>query len=116
MSFFALLRNARLLCFGSCLAHVINLGTQVLISTYSKAPHYARHDLQAHEPNATQNSNRDEIRLVCSIFVKVCLALVQEVHFIEYFQRNAHPPNERSFTSKFRSRPLSRTPHSYFLI
>jgi hypothetical protein len=82
VSFFVLLTNARSLRFGSCLAHVINLGTQVLISTYSKAPHYTPHDLQAHEPNTTQNGDRDEIGLVHSICVKVCLILVQEVHFI----------------------------------
>jgi hypothetical protein len=54
----------------SCLAHVINLGTQRLISTYSKAPHYDPHNPHAHEPDLAQRLNRDEIGLVRSICVK----------------------------------------------
>jgi len=57
----------------SCLAHVINLGTQVLIGTYSKAPHYTPHSPQAHEPDSTQRGDHDEIGLVQAICVKVCL-------------------------------------------
>lgn len=56
----------------SCLAHVINLGTQLLISTYSKAPHYMPRSPQAHEPDTTNQGNRDEIGLVRAISVKVC--------------------------------------------
>lgn len=54
----------------SCLAHVINLGTQQLISTYSKAPHYDPHNPHAHELDLAQGVNRDEIGLVRSICVK----------------------------------------------
>jgi len=53
----------------SCLAHVINLATQTLISSYSKAPHYSPHDPKSHEL-----STRDEIGLIRSICVKVCLS------------------------------------------
>jgi hypothetical protein len=56
----------------SCLAHVINLGTQQLISTYSKAPHYNPHNLHAHELDLAQRVNHDEIGLVCCICVKEC--------------------------------------------
>lgn len=55
----------------SCLTHVVDLGTQVLISTYSKAPHYKPHNPYAHEPDTTKHHNRDEIRLMHSICIKV---------------------------------------------
>jgi hypothetical protein len=57
--------------FHSCLAHVINLGTQVLISTYSKTPHYSPYDPKAHEPDTSLRGDRDEIGLVRAICVKV---------------------------------------------
>src|SRR5882762_2014080 len=40
----------------SCKAHVINLGTQVFIGTYSKSPHYSPHDPKAHEPDTSIHS------------------------------------------------------------
>ena len=52
----------------SCLAHVINLATQALIGSYSKAPHYDPKDPEAHIP-----ADRDEVGLVRSIVVKVRL-------------------------------------------
>ena len=53
----------------SCLAHVINLATQVLISTYSKAPHFDPRNPEGHVP-----SGRDEVGLVRAIAVKVRIA------------------------------------------
>ncbi len=59
-------------CFGysqlcnSCLAHVINLATQVLISTHSKSPHFDPKMPDAHMP-----TYRDEVGLVRAIVVKV---------------------------------------------
>jgi hypothetical protein len=50
----------------SCLAHVINLATQALISTYSRAPHFDPKDPEAHIP-----TSRDEVGLVRAIVVKV---------------------------------------------
>ena len=90
--------------FGSCLAHVINLATQVLISTYSKAPHYAPHDPLAHGPDTTQSGDRDEIRLIRSICVKVRLPPLYVICFINSIQkRNIHLPNGRNSTDKYRS-------------
>lgn len=54
-----------------CLAHIINLATQALISTQSKAKYYNPHDVDEHLPD-TSNSERDELGLVCAIVVKVC--------------------------------------------
>jgi hypothetical protein len=51
---------------GSCLAHVINLATQMLISTYSKSPHFDPKQPDAHTP-----TSRDEVGLVRAIVVKV---------------------------------------------
>jgi hypothetical protein len=54
----------------SCLAHVINIATQKLISAYSKSPHFNAHDPTAHIPD-TSVGLRDEIGLVRAIAVKV---------------------------------------------
>jgi hypothetical protein len=54
--------------FRSCLAHVINLATQALISTYSKSPHFDPKNPEAHVP-----TSRDEVGLVRAITVKVCI-------------------------------------------
>jgi hypothetical protein len=59
----------------SCLAHVINLATQTLISTYSKAPHFDPKNPEAHIP-----ANHDEVGLVRAISVKVHLILFQLQH------------------------------------
>lgn len=53
----------------SCLAHVINLATQLLISTYSKSPHFDPRKPEGHIP-----TSRDEVGLVRAIAVKVCTA------------------------------------------
>ena len=50
----------------SCLAHVINLVTQMLISTYSKSPHFDPKEPDAHTP-----TSRDEVGLIRAIVVKV---------------------------------------------
>ena len=82
VSLLLLLRDVSHHSFFSCLAHVINLSTQVLISTYSKAPHYTPHSPQAHEPDSTQHGDRDEIGLVHAISVKVCIVSLR-INFVE---------------------------------
>ncbi|KAJ7730047.1 hypothetical protein B0H14DRAFT_2640304 [Mycena olivaceomarginata] len=56
----------------NCLAHVINLATQKLISTYSKASHFNIHDSNAHIPDTSLSHDgiRDEIGLLRAIAVK----------------------------------------------
>ena len=57
--------------FIRCLAHVINLAAQALISTYSSASHFdpsAQHD---YDPNDVDGKERDEIGLIWAITVKV---------------------------------------------
>lgn len=61
-----ILSVSRLLTNNSCLAHVINLATQILISTYSKSPHFDPNQPDAHIP-----MTRDEVGLVRAIVVKV---------------------------------------------
>jgi hypothetical protein len=65
---------------GSCLAHVINLATQMLISTYSKSPHFDPKQPDAHVP-----TYRDEVGLVRAIVVKVCISTSPEKNMV------AHP-------------------------
>lgn len=55
-----------LIIHSSCLAHVINLATQTLISTYSLAPYFDTKNPDAHVP-----TNRDEIGIVHTVAVKV---------------------------------------------
>jgi predicted RNA-binding protein with PUA-like domain len=50
----------------SCLAHVINLATQALISTQSKSPYFDPKMPDAHVPTC-----RDEVGLVRAIVVKI---------------------------------------------
>jgi len=53
-----------------CLAHIINLATQALISTRSKAKYYNPHEADAHVPE-TSSSKGDELGLIHAIVVKV---------------------------------------------
>jgi hypothetical protein len=57
----------------SCLAHVINLATQMLISTYSKLLHFDPKQPEVHLP-----TYRDEVGLVWVIVVKVRLMYVAQ--------------------------------------
>lgn len=52
-----------------CLAHIINLATQALISTRSKAKYYNPHNVDEHTPD-TDVLERDELGLVRAISVK----------------------------------------------
>ncbi|KAJ7453402.1 hypothetical protein FB451DRAFT_1373762 [Mycena latifolia] len=55
----------------TCLAHVISLATQELISSYSKSPNFSPHDPEAHVPEAAPGSTREEIGLLRAIAVKL---------------------------------------------
>jgi hypothetical protein len=59
-------RSYQLLTKSSCLAHVVNLATQMLISTYSKSPHFDPKKPDAHIP-----TYRDEVGLIRAVVVKV---------------------------------------------
>jgi hypothetical protein len=52
------------------MAHIINLATQALISTYSKSSHFDPKSPESHLPD-TSATLRDEIGLVRAIAVKV---------------------------------------------
>ncbi|KIL54083.1 hypothetical protein M378DRAFT_182669 [Amanita muscaria Koide BX008] len=52
-----------------CLAHIINLATQALISTRSKAKYYSPHDVDEHTPDVGA-LERDELGLIRAICVK----------------------------------------------
>jgi hypothetical protein len=68
-----------------CLAHVINLATQAVVSTYSKSKHYDPKDPEAHIPEL-DDQVRDEIGLIRAIVVKVCSpqSLLDEIHLTFY--------------------------------
>lgn len=56
-----------------CLAHILNLATQLLISTKSKAKYYSVHDDNVPDADIAdpEQPNRDEVGLVRAICVKV---------------------------------------------
>ncbi|KAG6888672.1 hypothetical protein C0992_007879 [Termitomyces sp. T32_za158] len=62
----------------NCLAHVINLATQCLISTYSKTPHFDPKNPEAHVPTA-----RDEVGLVRAVAVKHINTFIDELRWEE---------------------------------
>ena len=66
---FGLFRHGHLIYF-RCLAHIINLAMQALISVCSKAKYYNPHVLDEHVPD-TNSHDRDEIGLIHAIVVKV---------------------------------------------
>ena len=55
-----------------CLAHIINLATQAVISTHSKSKFYDGNPEDNHLPEDVGGAERDEIGIVCAICVKVC--------------------------------------------
>ena len=57
-----------------CLAHIINLATQAVISTRSKAKFYDGSPDENELPEDLGAADRDEIGIVRAICVKVCLS------------------------------------------
>ncbi|KAF8581933.1 hypothetical protein K439DRAFT_191640 [Ramaria rubella] len=53
-----------------CLAHVINLATQALISKYSSSKYYDPHDPDSVLDDATSHLSRDELGIVRAVAVK----------------------------------------------
>jgi hypothetical protein len=77
-----------------CLAHIINLAMQALISTHSKSKHY-----NPAEPDvdlaAARGSDCDEVGLVRAICVKVRLGdlWILDESLISFIIRHAHLQN-----------------------
>lgn len=67
-----LLRQGSVSCMCRCLAHIINLATQAIISTYSKAKYYSGDPGEDNLPDNLGSSVRDEIGIVRAVCVKVC--------------------------------------------
>ena len=61
--------NACHLC--RCLAHIINLTTQAVISTHSKAQFCAGNPGDDHLPEDVGGTECDEIGIICAICIKV---------------------------------------------
>ena len=54
-----------------CLAHIINLATQAVISTRSKSKYYTGNPADDHIPKDLADNERDEIGIVRAICIKV---------------------------------------------
>jgi hypothetical protein len=65
-----------------CLAHIINLATQALIATRSKAQYYNPHaDVDEHMPDV-EAIERDKLGLIRAISIKV--RLIAQIHHVNY--------------------------------
>ena len=85
-----------------CLAHIINIAMQALISTRSKARYYNPHVLNEHEPdtNGTDATDRDEIGLIRAIVVKVNLFFIFHGSSLMIW-RNGHHLNIKNYSKLF---------------
>src|ERR1700688_2344388 len=98
--------RAQLFTIISCLAHVINLATQALISTYSKSPHFDPKQPDAHVP-----TSRDEVGLIRAIVVKVCIStFLEKRSYRSPLVRSVRHQNERKCGELFRLRQTTCLP------
>jgi hypothetical protein len=56
-----------------CLAHIINLAAQAVISAHSKSKYYTGDPADDHIPEDLAANERDEIGIVRAICIKVCV-------------------------------------------
>lgn len=85
-----------------CLAHIINLATQALIATRSKAKYYNPHDLEDPEDEWV-DIERDEVGLVRKICVKVGHYIPSSILVITwFFYRLVRHHNGRRSSSRYR--------------
>jgi hypothetical protein len=66
-----------------CLAHIINLATQAVISTRTKSKYYNGDTADDHLPKDSGNGERDEIGIVRAVCIKV-----RTVYFLLDFGAN----------------------------
>lgn len=84
-----------------CLAHIVNLATQALITTRSKSKHYNPHELDEHIPDVDA-FERDEIGLVRSIVVKVShftVMLLKEDNILKTLKERSSSQRKQLFKS-----------------
>ncbi|KAG6864146.1 hypothetical protein C0991_012142, partial [Blastosporella zonata] len=72
-----------------CLAHIINLATQALILTRSKAKYYNPHQIDEHLPDTSLDVERDELGLIWAIVVKECSSSQRKALFKDIQVRDA---------------------------
>lgn len=87
-----------LMVLSSCLAHVINLATQALISGYSPTKHFDPGQPTDHEPDVNSNQ-RDPVGLIRAITVKVRVASATSQHMLMMLHRFGHLKSERKSSS-----------------
>lgn len=72
-----------------CLAHIINLATQALISTRSKAKYYDPNGEDSYIPDLEAQADRDEVGLIRAITVKA-RSSSQRKELFKYIQVEDH--------------------------
>ena len=100
-----------------CLAHIINLATQALISTQSKSKYFSPHDDQDGDnlDAMSDGAERDEVGLIRAICVKVRLTYNFFCSFVTniLFRLDLHHSGKRC--SKRRRLSLNVSPYYDFL-
>jgi hypothetical protein len=95
-SFDSLSRN-----YFRCLAHILNLGTQLLISTKSKTKYYNVHDDDVPDADIAdpEQPDRDEVGLVRAICVKVwCpFIILFLIYVMNFFQARSSSQRKELF-------------------
>ncbi|KAG6904879.1 hypothetical protein DXG01_006492 [Tephrocybe rancida] len=81
--------------FIRCLAHVINLATQAVISVYSPAKHFNTAKPEEHEPDTEGEGKHDEVGIIRTVVVKVRSSAKQKEIF-----KNLQVLNRDRVTSK----------------
>ena len=89
-------------CFLRCLAHIINLAAQAVISARSKSKYYNGNPADDHLPEDLAANERDEIGIVCAICIKVCIRFLQLTLSADlWVRRLARQPSRRSSSRLF---------------
>jgi hypothetical protein len=82
----------------------------MLISTYSKSPHFDPNQPDAHVP-----TYRDEVGLVRAIVVKVWITYLVQYQGYSLLLRNARPQSEKKCGRLFKPRQIKGVPFNWFL-
>jgi hypothetical protein len=88
-----------------CLTHILNLATQLLISTKSNAKYYSVHDVDVSDADIDdpEQPDRDEVGLVRAICVKVWCSFIISDFNHKFFLRLVPLLNEKNCSRRFKS-------------
>lgn len=82
-----------------CHTHIINLATQAVISAYRKSKFYGKDPEEDITPDDAGMIEREDIGIICTICIKVCLFILSIcLHFRnEYIQAHSSAQRKQDF-------------------